>query len=145
MKFNFIKTSRNNRIFCDSIIRYIAIEILLSGIFDENTEISSYSKFNFEHAIGKHGGFNFIKISEKLNNKEIIELKKIVAKGYEKNLKTIFELNNYLTEKLEINEDYLHCLNYPNSLEYTFEIAKKKEIYAHHRNTRNQFLPPNSR
>ena len=59
----------------------------------ETASFTAYSKFNFEHAIGKHGGFNFIKISEKLNNKEIIELKKIVAKGYEKNLKTIFELN----------------------------------------------------
>ena len=126
MQFNFIKKSENNRIFCDSIIRYIAMEILLSGVFDENTEISSYSKYNFEHGIGKHGGFNFIKISEKLNNNEIIELKKIVEEGYKKNFKTIFELNNYLTEKLEINDDYLHCLNYPNSLEYTFEIAQKK-------------------
>ena len=126
MQFNFIKKSENNRIFCDSIIRYIAIEILISGVFDENTQISSYSKYNFEHSIGKHGGFNFIKISEKLNNKEIIELKKIVEEGYKKNFKTIFEINNYLTEKLEINDDYLHCLNYPNSLEYTFEIAQKK-------------------
>lgn len=122
----FIKNSSSNRVFCDAMIKLIAVEILLSGKLDENVTISSYKRINPEFKTGKHGGFSFIPISEKINEKEIIKLKEIVSEGFQKGLKNIAELRTFLADKLEVSDDYLHCLNDGNNLQYTFQIAENK-------------------
>lgn len=126
---NFIKNSAKDRVFCDAMIRKIAIEILLSGHIDPTDKIASYSKYDYELYNGKHGGYRFIEIREKIKGKDWETIQAIVAEGHLKLFSNIFDLRRFLTEKLNVNDDFLHPLNEPNNLEYTFNIAKKKFNY----------------
>lgn len=126
-KFSFIRNSANNRVFCDALIRYIAVEIVLSGVVETNMLLSSYSKYDYEIRTGRCGGYNFKTIEENLSKSDLTELKKIVKEGYEKEVSNFQELRNYLTDKLEIDDDYLHCLNDMNEMKHTFAIKIKRE------------------
>lgn len=126
MKINFITKSKNNRVFCDAMIRYLAVEILLSGVLDEDMKLSSYSKYDYEVKTGKHGGFKFVKICDNIKSEELIYLKGVVKQGFLNDFNDIYSLRNFLADKLNVDDDYLHCLNEPNNLEHSFKIALKK-------------------
>lgn len=126
----FIKNSANDRIFCDAMIRKIAVETLLSGTLDATDTLASYSKYDYEFYNGRHGGYRFVEIGEKVKGKDLEKLQEIVAEGHEKRLSNINELRSFLAEKLNINDDYLHCLNESNHLEYTFNIANSQPPFA---------------
>lgn len=127
-QMTFIKNSRNNRIFCDAFICIMAVEILLSGEIDFNLLVPSYSKYNYIIPNGRHGGWNYVKASDKINKKEQEYIAQVVKEGFERQFENIYELREFLTGKLNINDDYLHPLNITDDLNYTFRIAKKKRL-----------------
>lgn len=127
-KMNFIENSRNNRIFCDAFICIISVEILLSGEIDFNLLVPSYSKYNYEVPNGRHGGWNHVRASDKINKKEQEYIAQVVKEGFERQFDNIFQLRDFLTEKFNIGDDYLHPINATDNLSYTFKIAKKKRL-----------------
>lgn len=124
----FIKNSARNRIFCDAFICIIAVEILLSGEIDFNLFVPSYSKYNYDIRNGLHGGWNHVKASDKVNKKEQEYIAQVIKEGFERQFENIFQLRDFLKEKFNIGDDYLHPLNGSNNLSYTFKIAKKKRL-----------------
>lgn len=132
--FKFITNSRNNRVFCDSLIRMIAVSCLTGHFLDGHEMIPCYSKYDSEIQTGKHGGYKFVPIHEKVIPKELHQINGIIYKGFNTKLKNQMELVNFIQKELNIEDDYTQVIG---DLSYTFQIMKKKQNYG---NTKTKHL-----
>ena len=122
MKFNFIKNSSSNRVFCDYVIRLLAVEIVLGAFLTGKEQCPSYSKYNAEIRTGRHGGFKTVFLHEKISPKELHELNKLIFIARKETFKTASCVANFLQKHLKITDDYTFvigdlytCLKIKNS------------------------------
>lgn len=123
MNFRFIKNSSNNRIFCDYVMRLLAVEIVLGSFLTGREECPSYSKYNAEVKTGKHGGFNTVFLHEKISPKELHEMNRLIFIARQETFKTANCVADFLKKHLDVTDDHTFVIG---DLQYSLRKRNNK-------------------
>lgn len=110
MTFNFIKNSSKNRVFCDYVIRLLAVEIVLGSFLTGREECPSYRKYDSEVKTGKHGGYNFVLLHEKVTPKELHELNRLIYIAKNEVFNTANDVADFMQKHLDITDGCTHVI-----------------------------------